>query len=101
MLTTDLTQWGLAKLIGRHFFEPTLKLILFPMFLIVGGIVSANMSDDMAHSEYLLAGFGLGELSVSILSLSVLHAFNRNIKSKLEEEYYSGDQMGMQKTMYQ
>jgi len=88
-------------LIGRHFFAPTLKLILFPMFLIIGGIVAANISDDPTdHSEYLLAGFGLGELTVSILSLSVLHAFNRNIKSKLEEEYYSGDQMGMQKTMY-
>jgi len=70
------------------------------MFLIIGGIVSANMNDDTTHSEYLLAGFGLGELTVSILSLSVLHAFNRNIKGKLEEEYYSGDQMGMQKTMY-
>lgn len=80
MLENDLTKWGLTKTIARNFFEPTLKLILFPMFLIIGGIVSGNMADDQAHSEMLLAGFGLGELSVAIFSLSILHAFNRNIK---------------------
>lgn len=101
MLENDLTKWGLTKTIGRHFFEPTLKLILFPMFLIIGGIVSGNMTDDAVHSEMLLAGFGLGELSVAILSLSILHAFNRNIKSKLEEHFYDGDKEGIQRIIYQ
>jgi len=100
MILTDLSKWGLTGKILRHFFEPTLKLILFPMFLIIGGIVSANMTDDQVHSESLLAGFGLGELTVSILSLSILHAFNRNIRTRLEDEFFAGDKFGIQKTMY-
>jgi hypothetical protein len=43
----------------------------------------------------LLAGFGLGEISVAILSLTVLHAFNRNMKEKFEEENFKADNSAM------
>jgi hypothetical protein len=65
------------------------------MFLIIGGIMAGNLTDESGESEALLAGFGLGELSVAILSLTVLHAFNRNMKEKFEEEYLNGDNAAM------
>jgi hypothetical protein len=65
------------------------------MFLIIGGIMAGNLTDESGESEALLAGFGLGELSVAILSLTVLHAFNRNMKDKFEEEYLNGDNAAM------
>jgi Na+-driven multidrug efflux pump len=71
------------------------------MFLIIGGIMSGNMTDASGESELILAGFGLGELSVAILSLSVLHAFNRNIKRDFEEVYLRGDQKQMLILLYQ
>lgn len=96
MLQNDLSKWGLTKTIARHFFVPTLKIILLPMFLIIGGVMSGNMTDESGESETILAGFGLGELSVAVLSLTVLHAFNRNIKRNFEELYLKGEQKKMQ-----
>jgi len=49
--------------------------------------MAGHLTDDLGESELFLAGFGLGELSVAILSLTVLHAFNRNMKEKFEEEH--------------
>lgn len=57
--------------------------------------MAGNLTDESGESEALLAGFGLGELSVAILSLTVLHAFNRNMKEKFEEEYLNGDNAAM------
>ena len=90
-MRNDLSKWGLTKTISRHFFVPTFKLILFPMFLIIGGIMAGNMTDESGESELMLAGFGLGELSVAVLSLTVLHAFNRNTKKSFEKEYLKGN----------
>jgi hypothetical protein len=65
------------------------------MFLIIGGIMAGNLKDESGDSEALLAGFGLGEISVAILSLTVLHAFNRNMKEKFEEENFKADNSAM------
>lgn len=65
------------------------------MFLIIGGIMAGNLTDETGESEAYLAGFGLGELSVAIMSLTILHAFNRNMKEKFEEEFLKGDNTAM------
>lgn len=101
MLENDVSKWGLTKTIARHFFVPAIKLLLLPMFLIIGGIMAGNLTDDTGESEMLLAGFGLGELSVAVLSLTVLHAFNRNIKRSFEEQFQRGDTVQMQVLLYQ
>lgn len=101
LIKPDLSKCGLTKTIARHFFVPSLKLILFPMFLIIGGIMAGNLTDESGESEALLAGFGLGELSVAILSLTILHAFNRNMKEKFEEEFLNDDHAAMQVLLYQ
>lgn len=71
------------------------------MFLIVGGIMAGNLTDEAGESEALLAGFGLGELSVAVLSLTILHAFNRNMKEKFEEELLNKDNTAVQVLLYQ
>lgn len=53
--------------------------------------MAGNMTDESGESELMLAGFGLGELSVAVLSLTVLHAFNRNTKKSFEKEYLKGN----------
>ena len=63
--------------------------------------MSGNLTDETGESELILAGFGLGELSVAVLSLTVLHAFNRNIKQKFEQVYLKGDQRAMQVMLIQ
>lgn len=63
--------------------------------------MAGNLTDESGESEALLAGFGLGELSVAILSLTILHAFNRNMKEKFEEEFLNGDSTAMQVLLYQ
>lgn len=70
---------------------PTFRLILFPTFLIVAGIMSGHLVDDQGESDYMLAGFGLGELTVAILSLSILHAFNGSMRLQFEDCYLQGD----------
>ncbi len=42
----DLSNCGLFKTITSHFIMPTFRLILFPTFLIVGGIMSGHLKDD-------------------------------------------------------
>ena len=80
VIKTDLSNCGLFKTITSHFIMPTFRLILFPTFLIVGGIMSGHLTDNQGDSDAMLAGFGLGELTVAILSLSILHAFNGSLR---------------------
>ena len=91
ILQNDLSTWGLLKTISRNCLLPTLRLILFPTFLIVGGIMSGHLTDVAGETELLLAGFGLGEMTVAILSLTILHAFNASLRQQFEDCYLQGD----------
>ena len=101
LVVNDLSKGGLTKTIFSHLYGPATKLFLLPMFLIIGGMIAGSLTDDQGESELMLAGFGLGELSVTVLSLTVLHAFNRNIKRDFEAEQLRGDNVQMQVLLYQ
>lgn len=58
--------------------------------------MSGNLVNELGESELMLAGFGLGELTVAILSLSVLHSFNKSSTQKFEELYLDGHQDKLQ-----
>lgn len=95
-MINDISDSGLSKTIFKHLFGPTIKLLLLPMFLIIGGMMAGSLTNEQGESELFLEGFGLGELSVTILSLTVLYAFNRNVKRDFEAEQMAGDNIQMQ-----
>lgn len=49
--------------------------------------------DGLGETEMMLAGFGLGEMTVAILSLTILHAFNGSIREQFQDCYLRGDQL--------
>lgn len=55
--------------------------------------MSGHLTDVAGETELLLAGFGLGEMTVAILCFTILHAFNASLRQQFEDCYLQGDQV--------
>jgi hypothetical protein len=42
--------------------------------------MSGHLTDVAGDTEIMLAAFGLGEMTVAILSLTIIHAFNSSLR---------------------